>query len=74
MRGELERELAELDALPMYLSVRQAAGVLRVSERTIGRMRQRGELSSHHVGSRVRIPRASVKSWAIREDDSDTSS
>jgi excisionase family DNA binding protein len=74
MADALERELSELDALPMYLSVQQAARVLHVSERTIGRMRQRGELASRRVGTRVRIPRASVKSWAVRQDDSDASS
>lgn len=65
----LERELAELDSLPLYLTREQTAHVLGVHVATVYRMVVRGDLEARHIGRAVRIPRASVRAWVIRQTE-----
>jgi nitrogen PTS system EIIA component len=48
----------------MQLSVREAAGLLRVSEKTVYRWIERGELAAHKVNEQYRLNRAELLEWA----------
>lgn len=63
----LAEELAELDQLPVYLTREEAWTFLRITDRGLDRMLERGELARRRIGSRTLIPRASVRAWVLRE-------
>ena len=48
------------------LSKREVAGLVGLCPKTIERMIQRGELSAHKLGSRIRIRRSDVEAWIER--------
>jgi excisionase family DNA binding protein len=56
-------ELAALEALPLYLTVAEAAEQLNVNPRTIWRLVERGELDLRRIGRAARIPRSSLVSY-----------
>lgn len=63
----LAEELAAIDALPAYLTREEAWTFLRISEATLDRALDRGELARRRIGGRTTIPRASVRAWVMRE-------
>jgi excisionase family DNA binding protein len=58
-------ERAELEALPLYLTVDEVAEQLNVTARTVWRLVERGELGLRHVGRAARIPRASLVRYLL---------
>ena len=68
MLGEaLLEELAAVDALPPYLTREEAWTLLRVSEATLDRALERGELARRRIGGKTLIPRASIRAWVLRQ-------
>lgn len=67
MTDPLADELAELDRLPAYLTREEAWTLLRVSDRGLDRMLERGELARRRIGGRTLIPRASIRAWIVAE-------
>jgi excisionase family DNA binding protein len=63
----LTEEVAAIDALPDYLTREEAWGFLRVTERTLDRMLERGELARRRFGGRTLIPRASLRALVLRQ-------
>ena len=63
----LLEELAELDRLPAYLTREEAWTFLRVSEATLDRALDRGELARRRIGGKTLIPRATLRAWALRQ-------
>lgn len=57
----VSEELAEIDRLPAYLSREETWTFLRVDERTLDRMLERGDLERRRFGGRTLIPRASIR-------------
>ena len=51
---------------PVWLSLSEAGEYLRVSPRTIARMREQGRLRVSHVGRRVLVNRADLDSCSVR--------
>jgi excisionase family DNA binding protein len=66
-RAALAEELAELDRLPVSLTREEAWTFLRVTDRHLDRMLERGELARRRFGTRTLIPRASVRAWILRQ-------
>lgn len=50
------------DALPLFLTVPQAAAVLGVGRNTAYNMVRRGQLRSVRVGRQIRVPKDALKS------------
>lgn len=67
LSDELAEELAAVDALPPYLTRAEAWTFLRVSEATLDRALERGELTRRRLGGRTVIPRAGIRAWVLRE-------
>jgi len=63
----LADELAVIDALPDYLSRDETWTFLRVTERTLDRMLERGELVRRRFGGRTLIPRASLRACVLKQ-------
>jgi excisionase family DNA binding protein len=63
----LVAELAVIDALPDYLSREEVWTFLRVTERTLDRMLERGELARRRFGGRTLIPRASLRACVLQQ-------
>jgi excisionase family DNA binding protein len=63
-----EREAGDPEAGAVLVSVREAAGRLGVSERTVWRLLDRGELRALRLGRVVRIPVASLQSLVARAE------
>jgi hypothetical protein len=61
----LLEELALIDALPEYLTRQEAWTFLRISEATLDRALDRGELARRRIGGRTTIPRAAIRAWAL---------
>lgn len=55
-RRRLHRQLLQ----PRYLTVEECADLLRVSERTIRELINRGVLPALYVGARIRVKRADI--------------
>ena len=55
---------------PLAVSVKEAAALLSVSERTIWSLAQRGEIKSRKIGSRVVFPLASIRAFLNETDSS----
>jgi excisionase family DNA binding protein len=51
------------DQAPIALTVREAAGLLRLDPRTIRAMVLAGELEGNHRGHAIRVSHASVVEW-----------
>lgn len=63
----LAEELAELDRLPAYATREETWTFLRLTDRGLDRMLERGELARRRIGDRTLIPRASIRAWILRE-------
>jgi excisionase family DNA binding protein len=63
----LAEELTAIDGLPDYLTREEAWTFLRVTERTVDRMLERGELARRRFGGRTVIPRASLRACVLRQ-------
>lgn len=50
---------------PLILDIRDAAHLLRISERTIRRLVQRDAIPHFRAGQQIRFVRAELMSWAI---------
>ena len=51
---------------PVWLSLSEAADYLRVSPRTVARLRQQGRLCVSHIGRRVLVSRADLNAIQLR--------
>ncbi len=51
----------------LLLTVRETADELRLSERTVIRLIDTGELPSLLIGNRRRIERATLEAWLVRQ-------
>jgi hypothetical protein len=72
----LAEELAAIDALPLYLSREETWTFLRISESTLDRACDRGDLARRRIGGQSRegrtlIPRSSIRAWVLREAGSE---
>lgn len=65
-------ELAEIDGLPLYLTLAETAELFRISRRTVSKLIERGELVCRHVGHRVLVPRTSIHFWLLRQLEDET--
>lgn len=66
----LVEELATVDALPPYLTREEAWTFLRISEATLDRALERGDLARRRIGDRggrTVVPRASIRAWVLRQ-------
>jgi excisionase family DNA binding protein len=55
----------EGDVTPLILDIRDAADLLRISERTIRRLVRRDAIPHFRAGQQIRFVRAELMSWAI---------
>ena len=63
-----DRDLPELESLPLMLSADHVAGLLGVSRNAIYKMRERGELpSGRKVGRRLRFRRDEIVAWLLAD-------
>ena len=60
--ASLERTIETLkkEAMPKWLTVKEAAKVLKVSEKTVRRRKDAGEFETKRVGGRIRIRTSSI--------------
>lgn len=65
--GPTTTEVATLDQLPLMLTVEEVASILRVGRNTAYTAIADGSLPSIRIGSRIRIPRASLASLLGQE-------
>ena len=63
----LLEELAAVDALAPYLTRQEAWTFLRVSEATLDRALERGELARRRIGGKTLIPRSTIRAWVLRQ-------
>ena len=52
-----------------FLTVRDVADLLKVSEKTVRRLQSRGDLPSFRVGTQVRFRRTDIEDWVDRQQD-----
>ena len=50
-----------------FLTTRDVADLLKVSEKTVRRLQRRGDLPSFRVGSQVRFRRSDIEAWVDRQ-------
>ncbi|RKY16977.1 MAG: DNA-binding protein [Planctomycetota bacterium] len=53
--------------MPDYLTVPQVAELLQLSEKTVYRLAQRGELPAFKVGGSWRFRRQDIDDWAAKQ-------
>jgi excisionase family DNA binding protein len=63
----LLEELAELERLPVYMTREEAWTFLRLSDRGLDKMIERGAIAARRIGRRTLVPRASIRAWVLRE-------
>ena len=50
-----------------FLTVRDVADLLKVSEKTVRRLQSRGDLPSFRVGTQVRFRRTDIEDWVDQQ-------
>ena len=61
-----DRDLPELEGLPLMLTADHVANLLGVSREAIYKMNERGELpAGRKFGRRLRFPRPAIKEWLL---------
>jgi putative molybdopterin biosynthesis protein len=67
--GTMERDEASLGtAQPVYLTVQEVAGLLRLKERRVYALARSGALPSRRMTGRLLFPRAEIERWLARRD------
>jgi len=66
------RPKAQLQLRPMAVSVKIAALLLGVSERSVWKLVERGELPVRKIGRRVVFPTAAINSFLNRREEGTT--
>ena len=63
-----DRDLPELEGLPLMLTADHVADLLGVSREAIYKMNERGELpGGRKFGRRLRFPRPVIKAWLLAD-------